>query len=89
MFSDPCDSEEYNTSREHERRKTQKRRPEGGIQMKIHDASFRSIKPSSLADRTRRPLKQEQKRKATGPQQEVSVARNLFFLKKNLGHVCN
>ncbi|KAG5408083.1 hypothetical protein IGI04_004402 [Brassica rapa subsp. trilocularis] len=66
----PCDSGEYNTSREHERRKTQKRRPEGGIQMKIHDASFRSIKPSSLADRTRRPLKQEQKRKATGPQQE-------------------
>ncbi|CAG7891226.1 unnamed protein product [Brassica rapa] len=66
----PCDSGEYDTSREHERRKTQKRRPEGGIQMKIHDASFRSIKPSSLADRTRRPLKQEQKRKATGPQQE-------------------
>ncbi|CAF1879552.1 BnaC02g02460D [Brassica napus] len=59
----PCDSGE-----EHERR-TQKRRPKG-TQMRIQDASFRSIKPSSLADRTRRPLKQEQKRKAPGPQQE-------------------
>ncbi|CAN6846884.1 unnamed protein product [Brassica oleracea] len=64
----PCDSGEYDTSREHERR-TQKRRPKG-TQMRIQDASFRSIKPSSLADRTRRPLKQEQKRKAPGPQQE-------------------
>ncbi|XP_013616363.1 PREDICTED: probable mediator of RNA polymerase II transcription subunit 26b isoform X2 [Brassica oleracea var. oleracea] len=64
----PCDSGEYDTSREHERR-TQKRRPEG-THMRIQDASFRSIKPSSLADRTRRPLKQEQKRKAPGPQQE-------------------
>ncbi|CAN6838460.1 unnamed protein product [Brassica oleracea] len=64
----PCDSGEYDTSREHER-KTQKRRPEG-THMRIQDASFRSIKASSLADRTRRPLKQEQKRKAPGPQQE-------------------
>ena len=87
MFSDPCDSGEYDTSREHER-KTQKRRPEG-THMRIQDASFRSIKASSLADRTRRPLKQEQKRKAPGPQQEVSVAKNLLFFFLNLGHACN
>ncbi|KAJ4911650.1 putative mediator of RNA polymerase II transcription subunit 26b [Raphanus sativus] len=81
-FDDPCNSEEYNTSREHERRKTQKR-----TQMRIQeDAPFRSIKPSSTsADGTRRPLKHEMvslhksqmkplatehKRKAPGPQQQ-------------------
>ncbi|KAG2310172.1 hypothetical protein Bca4012_024675 [Brassica carinata] len=67
----PCNSEEYNTSREPERRRTQKR-----TQMRIQDAPLRSIKPSSLADGTRRPLNElkplatEQKRKAPGPQQQ-------------------
>ncbi|KAJ0235211.1 mediator of RNA polymerase II transcription subunit 26b [Hirschfeldia incana] len=51
----PCNSGEYNTSREHERR-PQKRRPEG--QMRIQDAPIRSIKPLSSADGTRRPLQQ-------------------------------
>lgn len=111
MFvSDPRNSGEYNTSREHERRPQNiaKRRPEG-TQMRIQDAPFRSIKPSSATDfdGTRRPLKQnteqrmksemvsvhksekpmiqrkplvtEHKRKAPGPQQEVSVGTNLLF----------
>ncbi|KAF8081925.1 hypothetical protein N665_0856s0014 [Sinapis alba] len=65
-----CNSgEEYNTSREHERR-PQKRRPEGTTQRRIQDAPFRSIKPFSSADGTRRPLQHEQKRKAPEPQQE-------------------
>ncbi|KAJ0234802.1 hypothetical protein HA466_0269420 [Hirschfeldia incana] len=76
-----CNSEEYNTSREPERRRTQKR-----TQTRIQDAPIRSIKPSSSsAAGTRRPLKHEvgslhksqrkplateHKRKASGPQQE-------------------
>ncbi|KAF3502010.1 hypothetical protein F2Q69_00045554 [Brassica cretica] len=54
-----CDSGDYNKSREHERRpqNVAKRRPEG-TQTRIQDAPFRSIKPSSHADGTRRPLKQ-------------------------------
>lgn len=60
MFSDLCDSGDYNKSREHERRpqNVAKRRPEGTQQTRIQDAPFRSIKPSSHADGTRRPLKQ-------------------------------
>jgi len=110
MFvSDPRNSEEHNTSREHERRPQNiaKRKPEG-TQMRIQDAPFRSIKPSSATDfdGTRRPVKQsteqrmknetvsvhksekpmiqrkpvvtEQKRKAPGPQQEVSVETKLL-----------
>ncbi|CAH8324442.1 unnamed protein product [Eruca vesicaria subsp. sativa] len=80
----PCNSGEYNTSREHERRRTQKRRPEG-TQMRTQDDPFRSIKPPLSANETRRPLNHEmgsvhksqrkplateQKRKAPGPQQE-------------------
>lgn len=105
MFvSDPRNTGEYNTSREHERRPQNiaKRRPEG-TQTRIQDAPFRSIKPSSATefDGSRRPLKlnteqrmktetvsvhksekpmiqskpvvTEHKRKAPGPQQEVSV----------------
>ncbi|CAE6086891.1 unnamed protein product [Arabidopsis arenosa] len=57
----PRNSKEYNTSQEHERRPQNiaKRRPEG-TQMRIQDAPFRSIKPSSATDfdGTRRPLKQ-------------------------------
>ncbi|KAG2242797.1 hypothetical protein Bca52824_095370, partial [Brassica carinata] len=53
----PCNSVEYNTSREDQRR-PQKRRPEGRTQMRIQDPPFRSIKPPSSADVTRRPLKQ-------------------------------
>ncbi|CAF2359820.1 unnamed protein product [Brassica napus] len=55
-----CNSGDYNTSREKERRPQQnvaKRRPEGTQQTRIQDAPFRSIKPSSHADETRRPLK--------------------------------
>ncbi|KAL0709212.1 hypothetical protein Bca4012_016190 [Brassica carinata] len=48
----PCNSVEYNTSREDQRR-PQKRRPEGRTQMRTQDA----IKPLSSADGTRRPLK--------------------------------
>jgi hypothetical protein len=105
----PRNSEEHNTSREHERRPQNiaKRKPEG-TQMRIQDAPFRSIKPSSATDfdGTRRPVKQsteqrmknetvsvhksekpmiqrkpvvtEQKRKAPGPQQEVSVETKLL-----------
>ncbi|XP_009122124.1 probable mediator of RNA polymerase II transcription subunit 26b [Brassica rapa] len=53
-----CNSGDYNTSREKERRphNVAKRRPEG-TQTRIQDAPFRSIKPSSHADETRRPLK--------------------------------
>lgn len=55
LFSDPCNSGEYNTSREDQRR-PHKRRPEGRTQMRIQDPP---IKPSSsLSDGTRRPLKQ-------------------------------
>lgn len=62
MFvSDPRNSGEYNTSQEHERRPQNiaKRRPEG-TQMRIQDAPFRSVKPSSATDfdGSRRPLKQ-------------------------------
>ncbi|CAF1790573.1 hypothetical protein HID58_089793 [Brassica napus] len=55
-----CDSGDYNKSREQERRpqNVAKRRPEGTQQTRIQDAPFRSIKPSSHADGTRRPLKQ-------------------------------
>lgn len=58
LFSDLCNSGDYNTSREKERRphNVAKRRPEG-TQTRIQDAPFRSIKPSSHADETRRPLK--------------------------------
>ncbi|KAJ0266373.1 mediator of RNA polymerase II transcription subunit 26b [Hirschfeldia incana] len=54
-----CNSGEYNTSRENERRphNVAKRRPEGTTQTRIQDAPFRSIKPSSHADGIRRPLK--------------------------------
>ncbi|CAH8382160.1 unnamed protein product [Eruca vesicaria subsp. sativa] len=54
-----CNSVEYNnTSRENQRRPQNiaKRRPEG-TQTRIQDAPFRSIKPSSHADGTRKPLK--------------------------------
>ncbi|XP_010423498.1 PREDICTED: probable mediator of RNA polymerase II transcription subunit 26b [Camelina sativa] len=57
----PRNSGEYNNNREHERRPQNiaKRRPEG-TQMRIQDAPFRSIKPSSAigSDGIRRPPKQ-------------------------------
>ncbi|CAN6973597.1 unnamed protein product [Brassica oleracea var. botrytis] len=49
----PWNSGEYNTSREDQRRP----------QMRIQEASFRSIKPPSSADGTRRPLKQNTEQK--------------------------
>ncbi|XP_056861504.1 probable mediator of RNA polymerase II transcription subunit 26b isoform X2 [Raphanus sativus] len=55
LDGNPCNSGEYNTSREDQRR-PHKRRPEGRTQMRIQDPP---IKPSSsLSDGTRRPLKQ-------------------------------